>query len=275
MDFVPAFRPPEHKTSQAWCLGFVGGRLLLPGGDAQRLQPTDAAAMAALAHTRHYLGRLDGADCWALTLPAPPPGWLAVGLRDAMMRLPEPLMALAGRAAQVVEWDRTHRFCGVCGRATEPLAHERARRCPGCGHTAYPRINPAMMALVWRRRGGTAELLLARSPHHPPGLYSALAGFVEPGESLEDCVHREIAEEVGVRVHALRWYGSQSWPFPHNLMLAFSAEWLAGEIVIQQDELEAAAWFALDALPPVPPLFSISGHLIRDTVAALRRGGPL
>ena len=130
-----------------------------------------------------------------------------------------------------------------------------------------------MMALVWRRRGGTAELLLARSPHHPPGLYSALAGFVEPGESLEDCVHREIAEEVGVRVHALRWYGSQSWPFPHNLMLAFSAEWLAGEIVIQQDELEAAAWFALDALPSVPPLFSISGHLIRDTVAALRRGG--
>ena len=163
MDFAPAFRPGEPPTPQAWCLGFVGGRLLLPGGDAQRLQPTDAEAMAALAHTRHYLGRLDGADCWALTLPAPPPGWLAVGLRDAMMQLPEALMALAGRAAQVVEWDRTHRFCGVCGRATEPLAHERARRCPGCGHTAYPRINPAMMALVWRRRGRSAELRVGRS----------------------------------------------------------------------------------------------------------------
>ena len=125
-----------------------------------------------------------------------------------------------------------------------------------------------MMVLVWRGR----ELLLARSPHYAPGMYSALAGFVEPGESLEECVHREVAEEVGVQVRGLRYYGSQSWPFPHSLMLAFSAEWTGGDIVRQEEEIEDAQWFDIDALPQVPPRFSISGHLIRDTVEMLRQG---
>lgn len=125
-----------------------------------------------------------------------------------------------------------------------------------------------MMTLVWRGR----ELLLARAPHFAPGMFSALAGFVEPGESLEQCVHREVAEEVGVRVRDLRYYGSQSWPFPHSLMVAFTAEWAGGEIVRQEDEIEAAGWFPIDALPTIPPRFSISGHLIRDTAEALRAG---
>jgi NAD+ diphosphatase len=129
-----------------------------------------------------------------------------------------------------------------------------------------------MMALVWRGSGAAAQVLLARSPHYAPGMFSALAGFVEPGESLEDCLHREVAEEVGVRVRGLRYYGSQSWPFPHSLMVAFSAEWDGGEIVPQPDEIEAAHWFGIDALPPIPPRFSISGHLIRDSVEALRAG---
>lgn len=134
-----------------------------------------------------------------------------------------------------------------------------------------------MMALVWRRRErgsggepGDAELLLARAPHFAPGMYSALAGFVEPGESLEQCVQREVAEEVGVQVANLRYYGSQSWPFPHSLMVAFSAEWTGGGIVRQESEIEAAEWFPIDVLPNIPPRFSIAGHLIRDTVAALR-----
>ncbi|MFO1287650.1 MAG: NAD(+) diphosphatase [Rubrivivax sp.] len=114
--------------------------------------------------------------------------------------------------------------------------------------------------------------MLARSPHYAPGVYSALAGFVEAGESLEDCVHREVAEEVGVRVGELAYYGSQSWPFPHSLMVAYTARWLEGGIVPQAGEIEDARWYALDALPKIPPRFSISGHLIRDTVRAL--GGP-
>jgi NAD+ diphosphatase len=211
---------------------------------------------------------LDGQDCWALQLAEAPAGWRGSALRGAMMQFPAPLMGLAGRAAQVLEWDRAHRFCGVCGTPTELQAHERARRCPACGHSAYPRLSPAMMVLVWRGR----ELLLARSPHYAPGMYSALAGFVEPGESLEECVHREVAEEVGVQVEDLRYYGSQSWPFPHSLMVAFTARWVAGEIVPQPGEIEDARWYPLDALPKIPPRFSISGHLIRDTVVSL--GGP-
>jgi NAD+ diphosphatase len=115
-------------------------------------------------------------------------------------------------------------------------------------------------------------LLLARSPRFAKGVYSALAGFVEAGESIEQCVVRESFEEVGVQVDDLRYYGSQSWPFPHSLMVAFTARWTGGDIVPQPGEIEDARWFPLDALPDVPPAFSISGHLIRDTVAALRDG---
>jgi NAD+ diphosphatase len=130
-----------------------------------------------------------------------------------------------------------------------------------------------MMALVWRRDRGQPELLLARAPHFVGGMFSALAGFVEAGESLEDCVKREVAEEVGLQVKNLRYYGSQSWPFPNSLMLAFTAEWAGGEIVPQPGEIEEAHWYPLDALPRIPPRFSISGHLIRDTAALLEQGG--
>lgn len=260
MNYEPAVAHPGTHTEQAWAFAFVDGQLLLREGEDV---PSPSAPPDATE--RHYLGRLGGLDAWALRLDAEPPGWRRVPLRAAMMAMPAPHMGLASRAAQLVEWDRTHRFCGVCGTATEPVAHERARRCPACAHVAYPRVTPAMMVLVWR----PGEVLLARSPRFAPGVYSALAGFVEAGETIEQCVVRETAEEVGVQVDDLRYYGSQSWPFPHSLMVAFTARWTGGAIVPQEGEIEDARWFALDALPPIPPRFSISGHLIRDTVQAL------
>jgi NAD+ diphosphatase len=264
MIFIPAVQPLVTGSPAAWCFAFVDGKLLLPEGAA--LQPQSLHGFEGLAHTRHYLGRLDEIDCWALRLAEAPTGWTLTALRAAMLQFPEPLMGLAGRAAQVLEWDRAHRFCGVCGTPTELQAHERSRKCPACGHSAYPRLSPAMMVLIHRGR----ELLLARSPHYAPGMYSALAGFVEAGESLEDCVHREVLEEVGVTVQGLRYFGSQSWPFPHSLMVAYTAQWAGGEVVPQEDEIEAAGWFDIDALPGIPPRFSIAGHLIRDTIEALR-----
>ncbi len=271
MLFIPASQPPAQPSPQAWCFAFVQRDLLLPAADdaAASFQPLAGSALVADASARHYLGTLGQVDCWALALPGAPPGWRCTPLRAAMMALAAPLSALAGRAAQVLEWERCHRFCGVCATPTTLAPGERARICPACGHSAYPRLSPAMMALVWR----PGELLLARSPHYTAGMYSALAGFVEAGESLEDCVHREVAEEVAVTVNKLRYFGSQSWPFPHSLMVAFTARWAAGAIVPQAGEIEDAQWFALDALPAVPPRFSIAGHLIRDTVAALRDGG--
>lgn len=270
MPFIPASLPPGQPSSEAWCFAFVQRDLLLPGGEppAGPLGGLALAALLAQAGARHYLGTLAGADCWAIALPEPPPGWEPRPLRAAMMALDPHLSALAGRAAQVLEWDRSHRFCGVCGTPTNLQPGERARICPACRHSSYPRLSPSMMALVWR----PGELLLARSPHFARGMYSALAGFVEAGESLEECVHREVAEEVAVTVDKLQYHGSQSWPFPHSLMVAFTARWTGCDIVPQAGEIEDAQWFPLDALPNVPPRFSIAGHLIRDTIAAMQAG---
>jgi len=271
MIFVPAVQPLAVATPLAWCFAFIEGKLLLPDTEPAALLPHPLQAFEGLAQTRHYLGRLDGIDCWAMNLNQAPAGWRATALRAAMLHFPQALTGVASRAAQVLEWDRAHCFCGVCGAPTEAQARERSRKCPACGHSVYPRLSPAMMVLVWRGR----ELLLARSPHYAPGMFSALAGFVEAGESLEECVHREVAEEVGVTVRGLRYYGSQSWPFPHSLMVAYTAEWQGGAVVPQEDEIEAAGWYDIDALPGIPPRLSIAGHLIRDTVERMRNAGSL
>ena len=263
MDFQPAILPPTELTALAWCFAFVEGELLLPEGAEV---PTPGPLLES--PVRHYLGRLGELDAWAIRVESVPQGWRRVPLRAAMMAMAAPQMGLAGRAAQLIEWDRAHRFCGVCGTATEQMAHERARRCPSCGHVAYPRITPAMMVLVWR----PGQVLLARSPRFAKGVYSALAGFVEAGETIEQCIERETAEEVGVQVMELRYFGSQSWPFPHSLMIAFTARWASGDIVAEPGEIEDARWFSVDALPGIPPQFSIAGHLIRDTVTLLREG---
>ena len=212
-----------------------------------------------------YLGRLAGCDCWAAELPkeaAAPPGMSWEGLRTLFSVLDDAHFALAGRALQLVDWDRTHQFCGRCGTPTGLKPDERVRVCPACKLSAYPRVAPAIMALVHRRNRGKDELLLARGPHFPPGMYSALAGFVEPGESLEQCVAREVAEEVGVRVEKLRYFASQPWPFPHSLMIAFVCEWRDGELKLQDAEIEEANWFEVLQLPKLPSRISIARRLI-------------
>ena len=218
-----------------------------------------------------YLGRLQGVDCWAAELQkdaeAPAPGYSWEGLRALFSVLDDAQFALSGRALQLVDWDRTHQFCGRCGAPTVPKRDERVRTCPACKLSAYPRVAPAVMMLV--RRGD--ELLLGRGPHFPAGMYSALAGFVEPGESLEQCVEREVAEEVGVRVSNIRYFASQSWPFPHSLMIAFVCDWQSGEIRPQEGEIEAANWFKVLHLPKLPSRISIARRLI-DAVSAEMRG---
>jgi len=218
-----------------------------------------------------YLGRLAGTDCWAAEAPreadAPPPGMGWEGLRALFSVLEDAHFAVAGRAIQLLDWDRSHRFCGRCGSPTEAKTEERARVCPACKLSAYPRISPATMALV-RREG---EILLGRSPHFPPGMYSALAGFVEPGETLEQCLAREVEEEVGVQVSRIRYFASQPWPFPNSLMIAFTAEYVSGEARPCDAEIADVKWFALDALPQLPGPVSISRQLIDATIDRLSR----
>ena len=215
-----------------------------------------------------YLGVLNGTQCWAAELPKeaePPAGMSWEGLRTLFSVLDDAHFALAGRALQIVDWDRTHQFCGRCGARTEAHPEERVRVCPACKLSAYPRVAPAVMALVWRG----SEILLARSPHFPPGMYSALAGFVEPGESLEQCIAREVAEEVGVQVARPRYVASQPWPFPHSMMIAFACEWVSGEIRRQESEIEEAKWFEVLQLPRLPSKISIARRLIDGEVARI------
>ena len=153
------------------------------------------------------------------------------------------------------------------GLGTLDKPDERAKQCPACGHVVYPRVSPAMMVLVSRGR----ELLLARANRFPNAMYSALAGFVELGESIEDCIHREVREEVGVEVDNLVYFASQSWPFPHSLMIAFTAEYASGEARPCDAEIADVQWFSIDALPQLPSPVSISRKLIDATVAQLAR----
>jgi NAD+ diphosphatase len=187
------------------------------------------------------------------------------GLRGLFGLVDDALFALAGRAVQGVDWDRSHQYCGRCGTPTRDKAGERAKECPACGYVAYPRVSPAMMALVTRGR----DVLLARAHRFPPGMFSALAGFVEPGETIEDCLAREVREEVGVEVCDLRYFGSQSWAFPHSLMIAFTAEYAGGELRCEDAEIAEARWFPVDALPALPPSVSIARRLIDDTARRL------
>jgi NAD+ diphosphatase len=215
-----------------------------------------------------YLGTLGGMQCWAAELAeraAPPEGTAWAALRALYSVLDDAHFALAGRALQLVGWDRTHQYCGRCGTRTEAKKDERVRMCPACKLTAYPRVAPAIMALVTRGK----ELLLARSPHFPSGMYSALAGFVEPGESLEQCLAREVLEEVGVRVDNIRYFASQPWPFPHSLMIAFVCDWRSGEIAPQAGEIEDAKWFHVLQLPKLPSKISIARRLIDSVCQAL------
>jgi NAD+ diphosphatase len=224
-----------------------------------------------VAQRIHSMGLLEGQDHFAIGLPDDfaiatlPPGWKMGGLRSWFGLLDDLSLSLAMRAVQVLEWDRTHRFCGACGTATEVASGERAKRCPRCHLSVYPRISPAMMVLVTRGR----ELLLARGVNFPPGRFSALAGFLEAGETIEQAVVREVREEVGVEVDGLEYFASQSWPFPNSLMIAFRARWVAGELAPDLTEIAEAGWFSPENLPQLPPRLSIARSLIESALAEL------
>ena len=181
-------------------------------------------------------------------------------LRSLFGAMDESLLSVAARAFQIAEWARTHQFCGHCGSPTQPVDGERCVKCPGCGFMAYPRISPAMMVLI--RRGDS--ILLARHHNSPARFFTALAGFVEAGESVEDAVHREVHEEVGLKVRDLRYFGSQPWPFPHSLMIAYTAEFESGDITVDTSEIAEARWFGPDDELPATPLgISIASDLIQ------------
>lgn len=270
--FSPGLTAPDRaQDNDLWFLFHDAVLLVVEDGEGVRLPlRADLGRWALTPEKSHYLGDLAGQHCFAAELPAE--AELMEGrwqnLRSLFGQLDDAHFVLAGRAVQILEWDSTHRFCGRCGSATELHTSERSRVCPSCGLTHYPRLSPAVMMLI--RRGN--ELLLARSPRFPPDMFSALAGFVEPGETLEETVRRETREEVGVEVTNLRYFGSQPWPFPHSLMIAFTADYAGGELIPQPGEIEAVDWFPIDRLPRLPHRISIARKLIDATVREIAGG---
>jgi len=196
----------------------------------------------------HGIGHFDGQPVFLLELRSATdvPGCHWRGLRAFMLEGDFDTYTVLGYAAQIGTWAREHRFCGSCGQAMTQIRWERAMYCQPCDLRSYPRISPSMIVLVTRGD----EILLARSPRFVTGVYSTLAGFAEPGESAEDCLVREVREEVAVEVRNIQYVGSQCWPFPHSMMLGFHAEYAGGEIVMQPDEIEDAQWFSVHDLPP-------------------------
>jgi len=267
--FEPALASTADPGEDAVCFVWRNDRILARPGEPPSLPRLGDVARLAIEGPRHYLGRLEGHDCVAIRARPETPeveGWEWRGLRSLFLQLPDNWLALAGRASQIVEWDRSHQFCGRCGTPTRARQSERAKECPACGHIVWPRVSPAMMVLVTRGK----ELLLARSKRFAQPIYSALAGFVEAGESIEDCIHREVLEEVGIEVRNLTYVASQSWPFPHSLMIAYNAEYAGGEVRPCDDEILDARWFALDELPSLPSPVSIARALIDSTIERLR-----
>lgn len=219
----------------------------LLGLGADALQPVSVSA-DSLHSTCHVVSDTEA-----------PPGFAFRHLRAVLAELGDH-GALASRAFQISEWVRTHRYCGVCATPMRKSEKELCFHCPACGFSAYPRISPAMMVLI--KQGD--QILLARHATYATARYTALAGFVEAGESIEEAIHREVFEEVGLQVKDLRYFGSQSWPFPHSLMIAYTAEYAGGDLCIQQDEIDDARWFGPgDELPDIPMIESIAGLLVR------------
>ncbi len=267
--FIPLWCPPRGDLSTGLWFVFRGRDLLVGTGAAGLEIPSGAPGHPPVpVEGTRCIGLLGTTPCWAAQAAAdePPAGSSPEPLRGLFDRLDDGLLAIAGRAAQVLEFDRTHRYCGACAGPTDLDDGGRARRCPRCGATFYPRLAPAMMVLVTRPGPSGPELLLARGRRFSTPIYSALAGFVEPSETLEEAVHREVREEVGLEVRGLRYFGSQCWPFPHSLMVAFLAEHAGGEIACDGDEILDAQWFRPDRLPELPHRLSVARKLIEHAV---------
>jgi len=255
--FTLGDREAEGASPESWWFVLQGTRLLVSRAGGQPSIPlaADLGGLGISAVDPLYLGIADGRPCRAVEAPAGqavPDGWSFEQVRSLFGLIGDRFFTAASRALQLLEW-------------------ERARECGACGELFYPRISPAAIVAVVR----ADQLLLARARRFPYGFYSVLAGFVEPGETLEQCVQREVREETAVEVKNIRYFASQPWPFPHSLMVAFTADYAGGEIRCQDGEIADARWFAVDHLPALPHRLSVARRLIDHAVADARGPSPI
>ena len=264
MGFVPQLKPPPQFHPKGSLYFLIKDQHIIVRCDRDQYwipQRTEILSLNLDLQPARYIGLWNGYFCYALEIrkDVSVTGELrSISQRDAFTQLPSAAVRAIVLAKQILTWDRNYRFCGQCGEPTVELPDERAKICKACGLTNYPRLSPSIIVSVVR----DTHILLARSQRFPTGMYSVLAGFVEPGETLEECVHREVTEEVGVEVKNINYFGSQNWPFPHSLMIGFTAEYAGGEINIDNHEIVDARWFTAAELPKIPGSYSIARKLI-------------
>lgn len=263
MPFKPAFNELQPRTeADLWFVVQNEKLVVRQAGDGLLIpRLTDLEPLEVNLEDAQFFGQTDGTPCFLAGLPPAaslPEGFVRQGLFEVRKLVPTEIFLTAACAAQLIRWNRDHRYCGRCGKPTAEKTDERARECPSCGIDFYPRLSPAVIVAVVR----DDRLLLATSERFRADFWSVLAGFVEPGETLEECVAREVYEEVGITVANVRYFGSQPWPFPDSLMLGFTAEYAGGEIRADDVEISEAGWFGADDLPQIPPKASIARQLI-------------
>jgi len=265
--FISAFRSSESAPLSTFWFIFQGEKLLveLNSAEQDRICTRDPNELGLVPVFSQFLGRYGNTDCYVVEVEDNahlPESTKFLGLRALFGTVYNDLFILAGRAVQILHWHKEHQFCGKCGHAMKNRDTELAKICPSCGFISFPRLSPAVIMSIIR----DDRILLARAPRFPAGMYSTLAGFVEPGETLEEAVKREVREEVNVRIGNIRYVASQPWPFPHSIMIGFTAEYIGGEIAIDNQEIEDAGWFSVGDLPTLPSKISIARLLIDNFI---------
>lgn len=264
--FAPAFRAVTATATPSLYIALIAGKAVQRSHD-DSVFVREAWWVREQVVCEYVIGHCGDTAVTAVELKPIPDGsepLQILPLFQCLMQYSAAEFSVIGRASQVLQWSSDHRFCGRCGTATQLHAKDMARVCGACGHQSFPRLAPCIIVLV---HDGD-RVLLARGRQFPEGMFSTLAGFVEPGETLEQAVAREVFEEVGVRVTDIRYVESQDWPFPHQLMVGFWARYDGGDIVLDPVEIAEAAWWPVAALPKVPPAQSISARLIRRYVTS-------
>src|SRR3990167_1634548 len=254
---------PTDKQPSLWLI-FQSNTLLIASDTPQTptLSLTDIEHLHSLFIRQHYLGSINHIDLYCAELTEEivlPPHIHTIPLKKALELFHTDWYGLAAKAYTILNWDRNHQFCGRCGNQTQHISSSFELICKHCQLTFYPRISPSIIVLIHRND----DILMARSSHFPPGAYGLIAGFVEAGENIEEAVHREVLEEGGIHIHQLEYFGSQPWPFPDSLMIAFTAAYHSGELNINKDEIEEAGWYHYKQLPGYPSTsVSIARQLI-------------
>jgi NAD+ diphosphatase len=260
--YTPSFTPDHENNNPAYWFIFNSDKLLANPENSYKIPLTENLNDLSFNPVRtQYLGTLDGHPSYAAEVKPgtlAPAGMAFQDLKSLYEVLDEDIFLLAGRAIQIINWDKNHQFCGRCGSPTETSEYEMAKVCPECGFMSFPRLSPAVITAIVKDN----KILMAKHSYGLKDRYSLIAGFVEPGETLEEAVHREIMEEVGIEVKNIKYFGSQSWPFPHSFMIGFTAEYEKGEIEVDGIEILDAKWFSAPEVPPPPSQMSIASELI-------------